>query len=73
MWNLAFTRIVLYVTGSFAAAIALFLLWVGTWDPVNPKYPEPGGPQYLLLACGVCGVALAVKLRKRAHHPDVNL
>ncbi len=65
VWNLAFTRIVLYVTGSFAVALALFLLWVSTWDPVNPAYPEPGGPQYLLLGSGVCVVALAVILRKQ--------
>jgi hypothetical protein len=40
-------------------------LWIGTWDPVTPAYPEPAGPQLVLLTAGAAAVLLALTLKRR--------
>jgi len=60
VWQRAFTRGVLMTAGLASASLALFLLWMTTWEPVNPSHPEPAGPQLVLLTVGAAAVLLAV-------------
>lgn len=59
-WQRAFTRGVLMTAGLTSASLAFWLLWMTTWEPVNPSHPEPAGPQLVLLTVGVAAVLLAV-------------
>lgn len=61
----SFTRLLLLLVGAPAALVAVFLLWTGTWDPVTPAYPEPAGPQLVLLTAGVAAMVAALVLRRR--------
>lgn len=60
VWQRAFTRGVLMTAGLMGASLALFLLWMTTWAPVNPAHPEPASPQLVLLTVSVAAVLLAV-------------
>ncbi|MFO6453620.1 MULTISPECIES: hypothetical protein [unclassified Aeromicrobium] len=53
MW---FCRTLLLTTGVLACLLAVFLLWITTWQPVNPLHPEPPGPQVILLGVGLMAV-----------------
>lgn len=69
-WNRTFTRLLLGVAGGFGILLALFLLWTDSWVPVNPRFPEPAGPQVILLCLGLLAIVVAIRLGRA--QPRVN-
>ncbi len=68
-WSRTFTAWALVVLGAVVVLVAVLLLWALTWAPTDPRFPEPAGPQLVLLAAGLAMVASGLVVR-RAGRPS---